>query len=309
VKFSRNSLSANPNNPEILYSWGKSLKLESRIYGPKFARTRLLEADAKLRRACDLQRGQFNLNQYFVRVDVLLQLASHYVSEKPKEYDYLEEAHRCFSLINKQDPEFFEKSIYKKCIDFYLELTPINLVDHLELSILDGLKIHHDQIEKKHSIETREKCMKESREKIMASYVCAYHWHRLFLEYKYSGTIIVQAADILRRWATFMVLNDMMFSENIFARSGQILEMAFIRSKLVCPVPGKVRSMLIELSSSSTLTPSMPRDSQLFPKRDMPTKAFMKEKPVHAGNLKVKFSKKWQTSLYCMVIDSYNCRQ
>lgn len=75
----------------------------------------------------------------------------------------------------------------------------------------------------------------------------------------YSGTIIVQAAEICMRWATLSELYADFWDQNLFAISGQILEAAILRSAYVFPLveanertPG-IKSCYIERLSSVSL--------------------------------------------------------
>eukprot|EP01124_Arcella_intermedia_P033183 TRINITY_DN7881_c0_g2_i1.p1 TRINITY_DN7881_c0_g2~~TRINITY_DN7881_c0_g2_i1.p1 ORF type:complete len:1419 (-),score=325.99 TRINITY_DN7881_c0_g2_i1:59-3943(-) len=293
-KFS-SAISANPNNPEALYSLGKLLKLESSTKNSKDSRLLLEQAEKLLKRACKIQ-GLSKQALYFERADVLIRIASFY-SEKTREYIHIEKAQKCFSDLNRVDPKAFQKEMYSKCISIYTELTKLHYED------LDTPLFGAD----KRKSSCRDNLNADQIDKPMSMFVRAYHWHELFLEFHYSGSIIINTADILRRLGTFMVLNDVSGSENIFAKAGQVFEMAFHRSKLKCSLGRAILTLETRVTdtctSNSSSSLNTPLNSPNTPNRKGET-IETTDKPVCEGSLKLKTSHR-KVKLRCTISTDY----
>eukprot|EP01127_Copromyxa_protea_P002621 TRINITY_DN1255_c0_g3_i1.p1 TRINITY_DN1255_c0_g3~~TRINITY_DN1255_c0_g3_i1.p1 ORF type:complete len:1791 (-),score=341.55 TRINITY_DN1255_c0_g3_i1:71-5443(-) len=285
------AIAANTNNPEILFAWGVSLAQESELDRNPRAIVTLKEANKKMELCCrlldpsegrnveDLSPSEVALltQVYFERAQVLVKLAAHTkvcshttATASPDystDYDYLKKAREVLSNIRhlmkhtNQKDSSLERMLYDEARKVYdKELMHINLDDHCVEAQLPKSK-EGDRFSKE-SKDPMTSVKQDIYLHAIAKFIYAYYWHELFLSFKYSGTVFVQASEICMRWATLSALHaDFLDNsyQTLFLISGQILEAAILRSVYVFPLvranertPG-IKSCYIERLTTASM--------------------------------------------------------
>jgi len=119
------------------------------------------------------------------------------------------EAIGCLEIVSKVNPEKCEEKLYARAKYLHSKLPHIFVEESIHSAIFERLKISSNRT-------FEHPRTADSISRAFAQYASAYYWHCLLLQWRYAGSIVLGAQDILRGWANFLLTTGLPWYSKFF---------------------------------------------------------------------------------------------